>query len=191
MQMPTERLGSGDTITNTYDPSGHGNLTQTVRDDGTTSKIINTFSYKNDNDPNNQNSDLVSSKDGNANDPTSKAYSSTSGQFNYDAKRNEISSQDAIATSQGKSFNQGNVTSETTSMGAADNLMDNSGFERGTSWPESWNPATIIGSATVTWGNTAYTGQKGIAVSNVSGSNSYVVVGNSVIPSVGNQDILR
>ncbi|MGE5398715.1 MAG: DNRLRE domain-containing protein [Chitinophagales bacterium] len=162
--------GGGDSLTNTYD--SNGNLTTSKTNDGTAAQINDTFTY-------NSNNDLLTEKDGNANDPTSDAYNTTTGKNFYDAKRNPISFQDALATSMASSYNQGNVTSQTSPMGLADNIVVNSSFERDAdadNWPDKFDPPTISDTATVTWGTDPYIGNRGITISNVNG---YVVVSSS------------
>lgn len=171
--------GGGNSITNNYDSNGNG--IQTIQNDGTASQITNTATY-------NSNNDLTSSKDGNANDPNSKAYGTTTEENHYDSERNNVSSQDALSTSTASTYNQGNITSETNPMGLSDNLIINSSFERDNdqnNYPDHWQAPTINGTATVQWGTTAKTGQRGMSISNVS---NYVVIGNLIKPSIGDQD---
>ncbi|MDQ6418735.1 DNRLRE domain-containing protein [Paenibacillus sp. LHD-117] len=168
-----------DSVSNQYDAKG--NLLSSTEDDGTANKIVDSFTY-------NSNNDVVTEKSGNANDSNSKAYNSTTQTNNYDNQRNVVSTQDALGTSTASQYQLGNVISETSLMGMADNQLTNSSFERDANtdnWPDNWLSPTINGTASVTWSSNAYIGNKGITISNVS---NYVVVGNSEQPTVGTQD---
>ncbi|MEH6908907.1 DNRLRE domain-containing protein, partial [Neobacillus drentensis] len=89
----------------------------------------------------------------------------------YDVKNNETESIDPYVQSVSKRYDTvGNLLYQTNPMSVSDNLLPNSGFEYGATWPDYWKQGVEYGrTAQFAWATNAKFGTRSISISNPTG----------------------
>lgn len=89
----------------------------------------------------------------------------------YDVKNNETEAIDPYVQSVSKRHDSvGNLLYQTNPMSVSDNLLPNSGFEYGATWPDYWTQGIEYGkTAQFAWSNTSKFGNRSISISNPTG----------------------
>lgn len=99
-------------------------------------------------------------------DPSSNESTST-----YDGGNNQIEATDAnMQTTASRYFPNGNMDYDTKVISSSDNLLANSSFEKGSSWPENWTKVYEPGkTATYNWEATGKFGGKVVSIKDPTG----------------------
>ncbi|NMD72144.1 RHS repeat protein [Bacillus sp. DNRA2] len=133
-----------------YEYDNQGNLTFEKLPEN--QKAYNTFDNQNN---------LISEQD----------YNQNIEQHDYDVKNNNTESIDPYVQSVSKRYNSlGNLLYQTNPMSVADNLLPNSGFEYGTTWPDFWTQVVQSGkTAQFAWSTITKFGNRSVSISNPTG----------------------
>jgi len=91
--------------------------------------------------------------------------------YDYDIKNNETESIDPYVQSVSKRYDSvGNLLYQTNPMSVSDNLLPNSSFEYGATWPDYWQQRIQSGGTTqFAWVSTAKFGNRSVSISNPTG----------------------
>jgi YD repeat-containing protein len=102
---------------------------------------------------------------------TEQDYNANIELHDYDAKNNNTESIDPYVQSVSKRYNSvGNLLYQTNPISVSDNLLPNSSFEYGSTWPDFWTQAVQSGkTAQFTWATISKFGNRSVSISNPTG----------------------
>ncbi|WP_229735373.1 DNRLRE domain-containing protein [Halobacillus andaensis] len=171
VQVKENPLDEDNQAVTTYEYDDQNNLTEVVQPNENEEDSSKAYQYEYDENGNITNNELPESEtsayqyDDQNNQVQAEDYNGNVSSQDYDEQNNQTESTDSNLQSEATRYNEtGSVQYQTHPLGAADNLVVNSNFEKedgDSNWPQQWNQE---GEAGFSWSDEARFGEKSIKI---------------------------